>query len=49
MRGVRGGSADVGCSEALGLVRGVDPEPRGREDVWEEPLGLGDRAGVDMV
>ena len=44
-----GGSADVGCSEALGLVMGVDPEPRGREDVCEEPLGLGDRAGVDMV
>jgi hypothetical protein len=49
MRGVRGGNADVGCSEALGLVIGVDPGPRGREDVCEEPLGLGDRAGVDMV
>lgn len=39
----------VGCRELLGLVIGVDPEPRGREDVCEEPRGRGERAGVDIA
>jgi hypothetical protein len=40
----------VGCSELLGLVIGVDPDPLGREDVCEEPRGRGESAaGVDMV
>jgi hypothetical protein len=39
----------VGCSEPLGLVMGVVPEGRGRDEAWEEPLGRGEMAGVDIV
>ena len=51
MRGVSGGSVLDECIGFVGLVIGVDPEPRGREDVCEceGPRGRGDRTGVDMA